>query len=294
MRFVAVNGMLVEKERAVVSVFDHGFLYGIGLFETMRTYGGAPFLLDRHLARLADGCRRLGIRHEPDEGEVRRLIRRLLDANGLKDGIVRLSVSAGEGPLGLPEGPYESPVTVIFCKPLPPVPASRPLQLLRLRRNTPEGSVREKSFHYMNNVLAKRELSTYPWAAGAEGLFLDAAGRVAEGVVSNVFFAAGGVLHTPSAETGILPGVTRGEVLRLAAEDGIEAREGLYGVDDLWRANELFLTNSVQELVPVHAVYDETGAVRWRWSGKPGPLTERLKAAYRRETEREAANAADG
>lgn len=286
MRYIGWNGKLVGKEQAVVSVFDHGFLYGIGLFETMRTYGGVPFRLGKHLERLEAGCRRLGIRYTPDEREVRKLIRDLLEANGLADGYIRFSVSAGEGPLGLPDSAYESPVALVYCKPLPAVPTSKPLQLLRLRRSTPEGDVREKSFHYMNNVLARRELAGYPWAAGAEGLFLTGDGWVAEGVVSNVFFVEDGVLHTPALATGILPGITRGEVLRLAADAGIPVREGLYRPDRLWRADELFVTNSVQELVPVHAVFDGQGTVRW--SGGPGPVTERLQAAYRQETQAEA------
>jgi len=285
MRYVALNGQLVDKEQAVVSVYDHGFLYGIGLFETMRTYGGVPFRLGLHLQRLADGCRRLGIRYAPDEAEIRGLIRDLLRANGLADGYVRFSVSAGEGPLGLPDAEYESPVQVIHCKPLPPAPERKVLQLLRLRRNTPEGIVREKSFHYMNNVLARRELAGYPWAPGAEGLFLTVDGHVAEGVVSNVFFVEGGVLCTPSLEAGILPGITRGEVLRLAAEAGIETREGMYAPERLWRAEEVFVTNSVQELVPVHAIYDENGSVRW--SGGPHPVTEQLRSAYRNEIDAE-------
>lgn len=285
MRHIGRNGKLVTKEQAVVSVFDHGFLYGIGLFETMRTYGGVPFRLAAHLDRLADGCRRLGIAYAPDEGEVRRLIGELLAANGLQDGYIRYSVSAGEGPLGLPDGPYLSPETVMYCKPLPPVPVRKPLQLLRLRRNTPEGPLREKSFHYMNNVLARREMAGYPWAAGAEGLFLDEAGHVAEGVVSNVFFVTDGVLHTPDLAAGILPGITRAEVMRLAAEAGIHVREGLYVPEDMWRAEEVFVTNAIQELVPVDKVYDPDGAVRW--SGEPGPVTRQLQDAYKREMEAE-------
>jgi len=285
MRYVALNGQLVDKEQAVVSVYDHGFLYGIGLFETMRTYGGVPFRLGLHLQRLADGCRRLGIRYVPEEARIRRLIRDLLRANGVADGYVRFSVSAGEGPLGLTDAEYESPTQVIHCKPLAPAPERKALQLLRLRRNTPEGIVREKSFHYMNNVLARRELAGYPWASGAEGLFLTRDGHVAEGVVSNVFFVEGGVLCTPSLATGILPGITRGEVLRLAAEAGIETREGLYAPERLWQAEEVFVTNSVQELVPVRAIYDESGSVRW--SGGSHPVTEQLRSAYRNEIDAE-------
>lgn len=278
-----LNGSLVQKGQAVVSVFDHGFLYGIGLFETMRTYGGVPFRLGLHLERLKAGCERLGIRYAPDEGDIRRQIGQLLAANGLREGYIRFSVSAGEGPLGLPDAEYASPATVLLAKPLPPVPESKPLQLLRLRRNTPEGTVREKSFHYMNNLLAKRELSAYPWAAGAEGLFLDTNGHLAEGVVSNLFFVAEGELRTPALDTGILPGITRAETIRLAREAGIPVGEGLYPPEQLWRASEIFVTNSVQELVPVSRVFDEEGRVRW--SGGIGPVTRQLQAAYRKETE---------
>jgi len=282
---IAVNGKLCDERDAVVSAYDHGFMYGIGLFETLRTYGGEPFLLGAHLRRLAQGCEALDIAYAPDEAALRETFRALLAANGLADAYFRLSVSAGPDALGLPTGRYLTPTVIIYVKPLPTAaPGGKALQLLTLRRNSPEGDVRLKSFHYMNNILGKIELKRYPWASGAEGLFLDAAGRVAEGIVSNVFFAgADGVLRTPALATGALPGITRGHVLRLADRLGLRAEEGLYGFGELTAAREAFVTNSIQEIVPVRAVYEQDGTCHSFGDGGPGELTRRLIAVYRIE-----------
>jgi 4-amino-4-deoxychorismate lyase len=137
----------------------------------------------------------------------------------------------------------------------------KPLQLLKLPRNTPEGAFRLKSLHYMNNILAKRELAGYPYAAaeGAEGLLLTCDGYVAEGIVSNVFWVRSGILYTPSLETGILSGITRAAVLAAAERIGMPIQEGLYRWDDLRRADEIFVTSSIQELVPINALYSPNG-----------------------------------
>src|SRR5690606_37413187 len=183
-------------------------------------------------------------------------IQELLAANELGDAYIRLSVSAGAGPLGLPSEPYTDPTMIVYMKELPHIEeelyrSGKPLQLLKLRRNTPEADVRYKSFHYMNNILAKRECNAYPWAANAEGLFLTDDGHVAEGIVSNVFMVRGGDCFTPSVEAGILPGITRAYVKQLCSETGLRCHEGLYSLGDLVEAEELFLTNSIQEIVPV-------------------------------------------
>jgi len=117
---IAVNGCIIDEREAVVSVYDHGFLYGMGLFETFRTYGGRPFLLKEHLARLAAGLDEIGIRAVPDADGIRELVGKLLAANGLTDAYIRLSVSAGAEALGLPSGDYRSPNTIVYIKPLPP------------------------------------------------------------------------------------------------------------------------------------------------------------------------------
>ena len=280
---VGFNGQCVEDSKAVISVFDHGFLYGMGLFETMRTYGGVPFLLQEHLTRLSDACEQLGIRYRADERELRRHVGELLAANGLQEGYVRISVTAGVQPLGLPTTDYEEPNVIVYVKALPPEvdPPGKPLQLLQLRRNTPEGDIRTKSFHYMNNILAKREMYAYPWSVGGEGLFLDVNGYVAEGIVSNVFFIKARCVYTPSLDTGILPGITRAHVLRLAAEAGIPTEEGCYSLDRLLQADEIFICNSVQELVPIHTVYDCEGSLLWKGQSAEQHVTQQLLAAYR-------------
>jgi len=269
---IGLNGKCIQEEQAVVSVYDHGFLYGIGLFETFRTYDGVPFLLDEHIERLVGACKELGIQYDPNERQLRNHINELLARNGLKDGYVRLSVSAGVQPLGLPSGDYTTPNVIVYVKALPKLSPSsdqgKALQLLKLRRNTPEGSVRMKSLHYMNNVLAKRELSGYIWAEGAEGLQLDQHNHLAEGIVSNLFFVMDGRICTPSLATGILPGITRAHVMELAKQEGLLVEEGLYTVEQLTSAQEIWMTNSIQEITPIHIVFDTEGNTIWQSSSQ--------------------------
>lgn len=293
---IACNGALCASDQAVVSVYDHGFLYGIGLFETFRTYGGVPFLLEKHLERLAEGCRELGIVYRPEAERLRGLTAQLLQANGLADAYFRLSVSAGEEALGLPAGDYCNPREILYIKPLPPQDPDlyengRALQLLATRRNTPEGEWRLKSFHYMNSILGRKELARYPWAAGAEGLFLDDCGFLAEGIVSNLFFVMDGVLCTPTLETGILSGITRDWVLRTAPRSVIMAEEGFYPWESLLEAEEIFLTNSIQELVPVTRLFDTEGALHTVGDGKAGRITRRLAELYAEAAEDEGGSA---
>ncbi|GAA3411700.1 aminodeoxychorismate lyase [Paenibacillus hodogayensis] len=282
---IAVNDRICDDSEAVISVYDHGFLYGLGLFETFRTYGGRPFLLEEHLRRLVSGCEELGIAYKPDLPRLKALVVRLLSDNRLADGYIRLSVSAGEDMLGLPAGDYDKPNVIVYVKALPPRDEAayregKPIQLLRLRRNSPEGDVRFKSFHYMNNIMAKREMRRYDWTAGAEGIFLDCSGHVAEGIVSNLFWTSGQTLYTPDLATGILPGITRDWVIGLARSEGIEVREGFYGWEELIRAEEVFLTNSVQEIVPVRCAFDIAGKRYPIGEKTPGPITSRYMQAY--------------
>lgn len=258
---ISLNGLCIEEREAVVSVYDHGFLYGMGLFETFRTYNGQAFLLEKHMERLDRGCKELGIRFMPDLERIRQQVNELLEANDLSDGYFRYTITAGTSILGLPgDEAYEQPTEILYVKGLPPRDEKlylngKPLQLLKLNRNTPEGLYRLKSLHYMNNILAKRELSRYPWAVGAEGLMLTEDGYLAEGIVSNLFFFREGILYTPSLDTGCLPGVTRDLVIELAGTLGIELVEGLFTWDHLVSAEEAFITSSIQELVPINYLY---------------------------------------
>ncbi|MGZ0039080.1 aminotransferase class IV [Paenibacillus ottowii] len=268
MKYIGVNGVLTEAAKAVIHVSDHGFLYGMGLFETFRTYKGVPFLLDRHLHRLKEGCQMLGIPFQPDGEQLTKHIQHLMAANGLDEAYIRYTVSAGEGALGLPSGDYTRPNHILFAKPLPSTntqtgqsSAPSALQLLRTPRNTPEGEVRLKSLHYMNNIFAKRELQQYVEAVRykAEGMMLTANGFLAEGIVSNLFFVRNNTLYTPDLSTGILPGITREFILELAHLRDIPCEQGLYHWDELKQADEIFMTNSIQEIRPVNLLLEPGG-----------------------------------
>ncbi|OMF59229.1 aminotransferase class IV [Paenibacillus sp. FSL R5-0766] len=289
MQYAAINGELVNMAAAVVPVTDHGFLYGLGLFETFRTYRGVPYLLERHLERMASGCKELGIPFTTTAAEVTDWIQRLMDANGLMDAYVRYTVSAGEAPLGLPSGDYSKPNHIVLAKALPePSPSlyenGKMLQRLSTPRNTPEGAVRFKSLHYMNSILARRELNGYgQHVQGAEGLQLTRDGHIAEGIVSNVFWVREKVIYTPALSTGILPGITRALVLEIASQQGIPCIETLDAWEDLLQADEIFLTGSVAELVPVTTLRDQDGAETIISNGHIGPVTAVLLGMYRQK-----------
>ncbi|WP_334075517.1 MULTISPECIES: aminotransferase class IV [Paenibacillus] len=302
MTYLGVNGKPTPSNEAVISVMDHGFMYGMGLFETFRTYGGLPCLLDRHLERLQEGCRVLGIPYAARRDRLEAEIAELLALNGLEDAYLRLTVSAGQGPLGLTTEPYAMPAVILYVKPLPKSSPElyrlgKTLWRLSTPRNTPESGVRLKSLHYMNNMLARRELAEYERltaaaaSAGkagavvrpqpAEGMMLTAEGFLAEGIASNLFFVRLGKLYTPEIGTGILPGITRWAVLELAGKHGWTVEEGRYTWDELREADEVFVTNSIQELVPITRLAEPGGSEVPVGSGEIGPVTERLLYFYR-------------
>lgn len=277
--FIHIDGRLVRKNEAVISPFDHGYLYGVGLFETLRVYRGHPFLLLDHIERLRTGLRLIGIEHDWSLDDWKTAIAELLHANGYDSAYIRINVSAGQAELGLTAEPYKQSTTIIFSKPLS---RSEPFLekegvVLRTKRNTPEASFRLKSHHFLNNVLAKREIGNAP---NREGIFLDERGHVAEGIVSNLFWVKGGVVYTPSLQTGILNGVTRQFVCCLLKQKGIEVKEGFFPVEHLYAAEEAFMTNSIQEIVPF-ATID-----RRHFPGNKGKITQMLKDEYQtyRET----------
>ncbi|NEU32568.1 aminodeoxychorismate lyase [bacterium LRH843] len=247
--FIYINNSIVSKEQAKLSAFDHGFMYGLGLFETFRVEDGHPFLLDDHFQRLQEGLDSIGVEWRVTREDAVNIIQDLLKSNKLKDAYVRWNVSAGPGEIGLYTGTYTKPTTIVYMKPLPPGPfKEKDAVILSLKRNTPEGPTRLKSHHYLNNVLAKRELGT---AEHVEGIFLNEAGHVAEGIVSNVFWIKDEMVYTPAISTGILDGITRRFVLTLLEKQGIPARVGLYNPNELLSADAAFITNSIQEIVPL-------------------------------------------
>ncbi|RHW31829.1 4-amino-4-deoxychorismate lyase [Neobacillus notoginsengisoli] len=277
--FIWQNGKLLKKEEAAISPFDHGYLYGVGLFETFRVYHGHCFLLDDHLQRLNAGLELLEIKKRICRPEAEEAVAALLEANGSSDAYIRFNVSAGAGEVGLRSEPYTDPEIIIFSKPLPPagILQEKRGKILSLNRNTPEGVERLKSHHYLNNILAYRELRDVP---GTEGIFLTKDGHVAEGIVSNVFWARGGTLFTPSLETGILNGITRQFVIELALSAGFEVREGFFSSEELLGAEEVLFTNSIQEIVVCPQIGDTTFAGR---EGRLGQLLHEQYAACRKK-----------
>ncbi|GIN74624.1 4-amino-4-deoxychorismate lyase [Bacillus sp. J14TS2] len=273
MMYMYFNGEFIRQEEASISPFDHGYLYGLGVFETLRTYKGHPFLLEQHLDRLNSGLRQLQIARQFKYAEVLEWIQKLSELNALPDSYIRFNVSAGPGQIGIQTTAYESPTVIIFQKELPVFKPLREKEIifLKLTRNTPEMDTRLKSHHFMNNVIAKREVGADP---NKEGIFLTEKGFLAEGVTSNLFWIEDNVLHTPAVETGILKGITREFILGLAVKVGLSVKEGFYQKEDLIKAEEVFLTNSIQEIVPVQNCEEHI------FSGKNGTYTKQLYHLY--------------
>ncbi|WP_241154333.1 aminotransferase class IV [Staphylospora marina] len=254
MTWMMLGDRPVPEREARISVLDHGLLYGLGAFETLRLYDGHPFLLDDHLDRLNRGLACMGIRIPQSREAWIRQIRHVSRLNGWKDATVRLAVTAGEEGPGLGAGRYGRPNTFLFIRPLPPDPPweqrGKSLRQVRTPRQAPGGAERFKTANYLNSVLARQELSAFP---DEEGLMLTKDGMLAEGIISHLFFVKDGVLCTPSLELGILEGVTRTFVLELARRAGIPVEEGIWPPGVLDEADEIFLTNSVREIVPVRS-----------------------------------------
>lgn len=279
MRLVYLNGEFVPETEAKISVFDRGFLYGDGIFETIRAYNGRPFQLDRHLERLHRSAEIIALRLPHGPGRFAAIVEETLQANGLLDATVRLSVSRGQGPPGLSPELCGKPTVVCTARDVQEGIKSKQEAGVRAvfvstRRTPPQClDCRAKTFNFLNNLLARIEAD----AAGAfEGIMLNSSGQVTEGTVSNVFFCGGGTLYTPSVEAGVLPGIARETVLEVASSMSIEKAEGFFTAADLYAAEEIFLTNSNWEVMPV--VELDGRAVG---TGTPGAVTARLAQGYR-------------
>ncbi|WP_276736248.1 aminodeoxychorismate lyase [Bacillus sp. (in: firmicutes)] len=275
---IYVNGRYIEEKDAVLSPFDHGFLYGIGVFETFRLYEGCPFLLDWHIERLKRALEDLQIEYTVSKHEILEMLDKLLWLNDIKDGNarVRLDISAGISDKGFVAQTYDKPTVLCFVNQLKSesLPSQKEGKVLSLRRNTPEGPYRLKSHHYLNNMYAKREVGNDP---RVEGIFLTEDGAVAEGIVSNVFWRKGSCVYTPSLDTGILDGVTRRFVMENAKNIGLELKTGRYGLEALLAADEAWMTNSVLEIIPFTKIEEVN------YAGRRGEAASALQALYKKE-----------
>jgi len=275
--YIYLNGKIIPQEEAFISVFDHGFMYGLGLFETFRVYDGHPFLLDDHLERLNDSLKAMNIGKSFTREEVIQIIQPLLEINCLKDAYFRWNVSAGNGMIGLQTDTYTEPNIIVYLKPLINLEnrLEKVGQVVTIPRNTPEGPSRLKSHHYLNNVLAKREVGENVLV---EGIFLTKEGYVAEGITSNIFWINKKSLFTSSLESGILNGITREFILILAKRMGLTIQEGLYPLEELKKADEVFMTNSIQEIMAIKRI-DETP-----FKGLNGYYVNKLITEYKKWT----------
>ncbi|WP_277714784.1 aminodeoxychorismate lyase [Bacillus atrophaeus] len=272
---IYLNGQFIEEKEASLSPFDHGFLYGIGVFETFRLYEGRPFLIEWHLERLERAAKDLQIKHKITKEELTNMVDNLLRLNHIEDGNarVRLNISAGVSTKGFTAQTYENPTVLCFVNPLNPenLPVQKEGKVLTIRRNTPEGQFRLKSHHYLNNMYAKQELGNDP---RYEGIFLTEDGAVAEGIISNIFWSKGKCIYTPSLDTGILDGVTRRFVIEKMEKLGAEVKTGRFRLESLLTADEAWMTNSVLEIVPFSKIEEAA------FPGVSGEMTGFLQELY--------------
>ncbi|MBT2627346.1 aminodeoxychorismate lyase [Bacillus sp. ISL-32] len=272
---IYLNGQFIEEKEASLSPFDHGFLYGIGVFETFRLYEGRSFLIDWHLERLGRATKDLQIKHRITKDELTDMLDNLLRLNHIEDGNarVRLNISAGVSTKGFTAQTYENPTVLCFVNPLNPenLPVQKEGKVLTIRRNTPEGQYRLKSHHYLNNMYAKQELGNDP---RYEGIFLTEDGAVAEGIISNIFWSKGNCIYTPSLDTGILDGVTRRFVIEEMEKLGAEVKTGRFRLESLLTADEAWMTNSVLEIVPFSKIEEAA------FPGVSGEMTGFLQELY--------------
>lgn len=268
-----MNGVYQKCNELQISPFDHGFLYGVGFFETFRTYDGRVLQFEAHMRRLGEALAEFRIDFPYTADEVLTVIRELDARAGGQDGYFRINVSAGVHDIGLAPSQYRTPNVIVFRKALAAVARGTEKHAVWLTtlRNQPESRLRHKSHNYLNNVRARLEL---PSLKEHEGLFVTEDGYVAEGITSNVFWIKDETLFTPSLETGILSGTTRSFVMELARKEGLCIMEGLYSKEDIESAEEVFITNAVQEIVPIAAIESIS------YAGATGVYYQRLHQLY--------------
>jgi branched-chain amino acid aminotransferase len=276
---IYIDGTFYAREDAKISVFDHGLLYGDGVFEGIRFYKGRVFRLDQHIDRLYDSAKAIHLTIPATPAEVTEMVLATIRKNELHDGYVRLVITRGTGELGLSPYLCKKPSIIVIASTISLYPAEKYQKGLILatcatRRPSHDSlSPAVKSLNYLSNIMAKVEAIA---AGGEEGVMLNTSGYVAECTGDNIFVVKKGVLLTPTTGSGSLYGITRGVVMELAVEAGIPLREMEMSRYDLYTADELFLTGTAAEVVPV-AEYDK----RQIGEGRPGPITLQLMARFR-------------
>jgi branched-chain amino acid aminotransferase len=285
--FVNVNGVIADSERASIPVFDHGFLYGEGVYETLRTYNGEPYQFDRHMARLRKSASLIMLDVPFPDAEFLQRIAETMSAAGLgrhghetDEAYIRILLTRGVGDLTYDVAATPTPSLVIIVKPFTP-PAEADYEngvkvcMADIIRNHPQSvSPAIKSNNLLNNALAMQQAIR---KGGVEAILRNYRGELAECSQSNLFVVRNGVVKTPPLDAGLLPGITRALVLEMGPAVGVPIEEAVLKDEDLFSADEAFLTSTTKELMPIVHVDD-----RVIGPGVPGPITKKLLAEFRR------------
>ena len=275
---VFVDGKFVDEKKAVVSVFDHGLLYGDGVFEGIRAYNGRVFKLSEHVDRLFYSAKAILLKIPMSHRAICEAVRAACKRNKIRDGYIRLVVTRGAGTLGLDPNRCSNPQVIIIADKIQLYPETfykKGLEIVTVpttRNHTNAVNPAIKSLNYLNNILAKIEAIN---AGCVEAIMLNSQGFVAECTGDNVFMLKGGQLLTPPLAAGALYGITRSVAIEMAESLGIEAKEPNLTRYDLYNADEVFITGTAAEVVPVVKIDG-----RQIGAGKPGKLTKKLIKAY--------------
>ena len=279
---IYLNGAFVDRSKALVSVFDHGLLYGDGVFEGIRSYDGLIFKLSQHIERLYESAHTIMLAIPMTKAAMAEVVKRSLRVNRLYNAYIRLVVTRGVGDLGLDPRKCARPTVFAIADKIRLYPKSlyeRGLSLITVatQRNVPEAlNPQIKSLNYLNNILAKIEAIN---AGYEEAIMLSHSGYVTECTGENLFIVKGRQLLTPPPYIGVLRGITRGTVMDLGARARLTVREEMLTRHDLFNADEVFLTGTAAEIVPVVKIDG-----RRIGSGRPGAVTKQLQAAFRQVT----------
>jgi branched-chain amino acid aminotransferase len=281
-RKVYLNGEFVEKEEAKISIFDHGLLYGDGVFEGIRSYNRRVFRLEEHLDRLYDGAEAIRLKMPMTREEMQNVIIETLKVNDLDDAYIRVVVTRGAGDLGLDPRKCSHGTVFIITDKIALYPEDfykkgLPIVTAKTRRNHPQCmSPRIKSLNYLNNILGKIDAID---AGTQEALMLSVEGDVVECTGDNIFIVKDGLLMTPPSALGALPGITQKAIIELAGKRGMETDEKIMKLEDVYGADECFLTGTAAEVIPVVMIDGRSIG-----TGKPGDITKQLLADYKELT----------
>ena len=269
-----IDGRFVPESEARVSVFDHGFLYGDGVFEGVRVYKGVVFKLREHIDRLYDSAKAIMLKIPLSKEEMIKAVLETLKRNNLRDAYIRLIVTRGVGDLGIDPRKCSKPSVIIITREMKPLLGRKSVSLIisSVRRdNVDATSHQAKSLNYLNSILAKLEAIK---AGADDAILLDNRGFVSEASAANLFLVKNGVIITPPQTAGILPGITRGKVMELAESLGFRVEEREITPMELFTADEVFLTGTAAEIVPVAEIAGR------KLPEAPGKVTKRLMEAF--------------